>query len=57
MKEQENKFLNKLPKNGIVAEIGVAEGKHAVAMKEISTPEKMYLIDPWIVCFKRVKVR
>ena len=44
-------FLNKLPKNGVIAEIGVAEGYHAVAMKQISTPERMYLIDPWIVCY------
>ena len=50
------KFLNKLPKNGIIAEIGVANGEHAVAMKEISTPDRMYLIDPWIPCFGRVKV-
>ena len=45
------KFLNKLPKNGIVAEVGVAGGDHAAAMKEISNPKGMYLIDPWIVCF------
>ena len=50
-KKARKKFLNKLPKNGIVAEVGVAEGYHAVAMKEISKPERMYLIDPWIVCY------
>lgn len=43
------RFLMKMPKNGIVAEVGVAAGEHAKLIKEISDPERMYLIDPWVM--------
>ena len=42
------KFLTKMPKHGIIAEVGVAAGEHAKLMKEITKPERLYLIDPWV---------
>jgi hypothetical protein len=45
------KFLEKLPKNGIIAEIGVASGEHAISMMDISSPKKIFLIDPWLPSF------
>lgn len=42
------KFLHKLPKEGIVAEVGVSSGEHALYIKKISRPTKLYLIDPWV---------
>jgi len=40
-------FLNMLPKNGIIAEIGVATGTHALDMYTICKPKELYLIDSW----------
>jgi len=40
-------FLEMLPKNGLIAEIGVATGGHAWDMYTICKPRKMYLIDSW----------
>jgi len=40
-------LLSELPRNGVVAEIGVAEGDFAAAILEVCAPEKLYLIDQW----------
>jgi Methyltransferase domain len=40
-------LLSVLPKNGIVAEIGTAEGEFARAINESTTPHTLHLIDPW----------
>jgi len=40
-------LLNILPKNGIVAEIGVKSGLFAKHIYEISQPKKIFLIDCW----------
>jgi len=40
-------LLSELPRNGVVAEIGVAEGDFAAAIQEVCAPEKLYLIDQW----------
>jgi predicted O-methyltransferase YrrM len=41
-------FLKKLPKNGIVAEIGVWRGKNALNILNNCEPSQLYLIDTWI---------
>lgn len=41
------KFLSKLPRNGIVAEIGVAKGMFSEEILKISKPKKLYLVDCW----------
>jgi hypothetical protein len=43
------KFLKGLPCNGKVAEIGVYKGDHAKMIKEVNTPEELYLIDLWAI--------
>lgn len=40
-------LLNKLPSNGIIAEIGVAEGKFSEQIFRISNPQELHLIDAW----------
>jgi hypothetical protein len=40
-------FLEKLPKNGVVAEVGVWLGGHAWSMYNIMRPSKFYLVDIW----------
>ena len=40
-------FLRKLPKEGIVAEIGVSKGKNAENIYLMSKPATLYLIDSW----------
>lgn len=40
-------MLDYLPRGGIVAEIGVADGKFAQAMLAKLQPGRLYLIDPW----------
>lgn len=40
-------LLEILPKNGVVAEIGVRKGVFAKYIYEISKPKKIYLIDCW----------
>ena len=40
-------FLEKLPKNGVVCELGVWKGVNAKNIYEISTPKHLYLIDTW----------
>lgn len=40
-------FLNLMPKNGVVAEVGVWRGDFAKKIIDITKPKEMYLIDPW----------
>ena len=40
-------LLEKLPTNGIVAEIGVDKGEFSREILELNSPEKLYLIDMW----------
>lgn len=40
-------LLNFLPKNGLVAEVGVKRGKYAHKIFKINKPSKLHLIDPW----------
>jgi len=40
-------LLQLIPKNGIVAELGVASGDYTSQILNISTPEKLHLIDIW----------
>lgn len=40
-------LLQKMPSNGIVAEIGVSQGVFAEQILKITNPEKLYLIDAW----------
>ena len=41
-------LIHSFPKNGVVAEIGVADGEHAQVIYDISNPSKLHLIDNWI---------
>ena len=41
------KLLPYLPKDGVGAEIGVAEGDFAAALLEAAEPRELHLIDPW----------
>ena len=41
-------LLRFLPKNAVVAEIGVAHGDFSAQILEQSSPERLYLIDPWV---------
>ena len=40
-------LLDHLPKGGIVAEVGVAEGRFSEAILARSTPNQLHLIDSW----------
>jgi len=40
-------LLRLLPKNGIVAEIGVDKGEFSEKILNITMPQKLYLIDNW----------
>lgn len=40
-------LLNELPKNGIVAELGVDKGGFSQMILEINHPQKLHLIDSW----------
>lgn len=40
-------FLNLMPKNGIVAEVGVWRGAFANKIIKITGPKEIHLIDPW----------
>lgn len=40
-------LLEYLPKNAIVAEIGVDQGDFSEKILQICTPEKLYLVDAW----------
>jgi len=41
-------LLQKLPKGGVCAEIGVYEGEFSNMIMNINHPKKLYLIDPWL---------
>lgn len=40
-------MLDMLPKNGVVAEIGVDQGKFSEKILEINQPRKLHLVDMW----------
>jgi len=40
-------FLQFLPKGGVVAEIGVAEGDFSKKILNVTSPQTLHLIDPW----------
>lgn len=40
-------LLQELPKNGIVAELGVDQGEFSQKIVEISNPRKLHLVDSW----------
>ena len=40
-------LLRHLPKGGVGAEIGVAEGNFSAAILEAASPRELHLIDPW----------
>ncbi|MBT4497523.1 MAG: class I SAM-dependent methyltransferase [Gemmatimonadetes bacterium] len=42
-----DQLLSYLPKGGVVAEIGVAEGYFSKTILETTLPSKLHLIDPW----------
>lgn len=41
-------LLQKMPKGGIAAEIGVWEGKFSEKILEVTAPTALHLIDPWL---------
>ena len=40
-------LLRHLPRGGVGAEIGVAEGNYSAAILEAASPRELHLIDPW----------
>ena len=42
-----DQILQFLPKGGVVAEIGVAEGEFSRLILETAAPRRLHLIDPW----------
>ncbi|EKP0309979.1 hypothetical protein JGK42_003926, partial [Aeromonas veronii] len=40
-------LLERLPKQGIVAELGVAAGGFSRQIMALSQPQQLHLIDPW----------
>jgi len=42
-----NMFLELMPKNGVVAELGVDEGLFSEKILSVTKPKKLYLIDCW----------
>lgn len=43
-----DRMLSGLPKNAVVAEIGVWEGFFSGRIMELCTPKELHLIDPWL---------
>ncbi|EPR67711.1 class I SAM-dependent methyltransferase [Cyclobacterium qasimii] len=41
------KLLEKLPKNGVIAEIGVNKGEFSQEILRLSKPQKFHLVDAW----------
>ena len=41
------KMLEKMPKNGIAAEVGVWNGGFSAAILDVTEPKELVLIDPW----------
>ena len=54
-KEQRIILLDYLPKKSIGCEIGVWKGEFSELILKIVQPQKLYLIDPWIIQDKYVK--
>jgi hypothetical protein len=50
-------LLEFMPKNSIVAEIGVAEGEFSSQILEIATPQELHLIDSWTHDYRYVHMR
>lgn len=46
--EVRGRLLESLPKGGVVAEIGVWEGKFSERILELCQPRELHLIDPWM---------
>jgi SAM-dependent methyltransferase len=42
-----DRLLNSLPKDSVVAEIGVWEGNFSAKILELCSPRELHLIDPW----------
>ncbi|MEQ6122342.1 class I SAM-dependent methyltransferase [Reichenbachiella sp. MALMAid0571] len=42
-----SELLEMLPKNGVVAEIGVDEGGYSSQILELNNPKKLHLVDSW----------
>lgn len=42
------RLLKSLPKNAVVAEVGVWEGQFSARILEICQPRELHLIDPWM---------
>ena len=42
------RLLDKMPKGGTAAEIGVWEGQFSRRILEICAPDRLHLIDPWM---------
>lgn len=42
-----DELLMKLPRNGVVAELGVDRGEFSRRILELTDPEKLHLVDPW----------
>jgi hypothetical protein len=40
-------MLTTLPQNGVVAEVGVADGRFSECILELNKPSRLYLIDAW----------
>ena len=47
---RENELLEYMPKNGIVAELGVEKGLYARYIADRNTPNELHLIDVWDEC-------
>lgn len=43
-----DRMLGKMPKGGVVAEIGVWEGKFSDKILTLTDPKELHLIDPWL---------
>jgi hypothetical protein len=44
---ERTRLLHQMPKNGVVAELGVARGEFSAKILSIMNPNKLYLIDIW----------
>ena len=41
-------ILSKMPRHGMVAEIGVDQARFSRRILKINQPSRLYLIDPWL---------
>lgn len=49
IKRPRRRMLSMLPRHGVGAEIGVWKGDFARAILDVTTPDRLFLIDPWRV--------